>query len=102
MKEELLKGLNKEQIEKLNHCSSSEEILALAKAEGVELSDEQLAAVNGGACNPDGNINDPHRCPNCHKTNTKFTGQYDAGRIAWNSYECLDCGCEYRVVKNHY
>lgn len=31
-------------------CKSSEEILALAKEEGVQLSDEQLEAVSGGAC----------------------------------------------------
>ena len=38
-KEELLRGLTKEQIEKLNKCSSSEEILALAQEEGIELTD---------------------------------------------------------------
>ena len=48
MKEELLKGLTNEQIEKVNACKDSEEILKLAKEEGVELNDEQLDAVNGG------------------------------------------------------
>ena len=48
MKEELLKGLTKEQIAKVKACKSQEELLALAKKEGIELSDEQLAAVNGG------------------------------------------------------
>ena len=32
----------------MNNCSSPEEILALAKEEGYELTDEDLAAVNGG------------------------------------------------------
>ncbi len=50
MKKELLKGLNEEQIEKARACKSSEELLALAKEEGVELSEEQLEAVSGGAC----------------------------------------------------
>ena len=48
MKEELLKGLTEEQIAKLKECKSQEEILQLAKAEGVELTDDQLAAVSGG------------------------------------------------------
>ena len=50
MKQELLKGLSKEQIAKARACKSHEDLLALAKAEGVELTDEQLEAINGGAC----------------------------------------------------
>ena len=50
MRNELLKGLSEEQIKKVEACKSSEEILALAKAEGMELTDEQLEAVSGGGC----------------------------------------------------
>ena len=50
MRKDLLKGLTEEQIKKVEACKSSEEILALAKSEGVQLSDEQLEAVSGGAC----------------------------------------------------
>ena len=50
MREELLKGLTVEQIQKVRACKSSEELLALAKEEGIQLTDEQLAAVNGGWC----------------------------------------------------
>lgn len=50
MKQELLKGLTKEQIAKVRACKSQEELLELAKTEGVELSDEQLNAISGGAC----------------------------------------------------
>ena len=50
MKEELLKGLTEEQIEKVKACKNAEEVLALAKAEGVELTSEQLETVNGGSC----------------------------------------------------
>ena len=50
MKKDLLKGLTEEQIAKVRACKNSEELLALAKAEGVELTDEQLAAISGGAC----------------------------------------------------
>ena len=47
MRKELLKGLSDEQIKKVEVCKSSEEILALAKEEGVTLTDEQLEAVSG-------------------------------------------------------
>ena len=50
MREELLKGLTEEQIKKVKDCKNSEEILNLAKVEGIELSDEQLEAVSGGGC----------------------------------------------------
>lgn len=50
MRKELLEGLTDEQIAKVEACSSVEEVLEIAKAEGVELNDEQLGAVTGGAC----------------------------------------------------
>ena len=50
MKQELLKGLTEEQIAKVKTCKNQEELLKLAKEEGIELSDEQLQAVNGGGC----------------------------------------------------
>ena len=50
MKKELYQGLTDEQIKKLKECKNSEEMLALAKEEGVELTEEQLEAVSGGAC----------------------------------------------------
>ena len=48
MKEDLLKGLTEEQILKIKECKTSEELLALAKAEGISLTDEQLEAISGG------------------------------------------------------
>ena len=50
MKKELLKGLTDEQIARVKACKNSEELLVLAREEGIELSNEQLEAVNGGAC----------------------------------------------------
>ena len=44
MRKELLKGLSEEQIKKVEACKNAEEILALAKEEGVTLSVSQ--------CNP--------------------------------------------------
>jgi len=37
-----------EQIAKVKECKTLEEILALAKEEGVTLNEEQLEAVSGG------------------------------------------------------
>ena len=69
MKQDLLKGLTDEQITKVKACKGSEELLALAKKEGIELSDEQLAAVSGGgACSVVSDIGDkinPFDCPKC-------------------------------------
>ena len=50
MKKELLKGLTEDQIAKVKACANTSDLLALAKDEGVELTPEQLEAVNGGAC----------------------------------------------------
>ena len=50
MKDELLKGLTEEQIAKVKACKNQEEVLKVAKEEGVELTDEQLEAVSGGGC----------------------------------------------------
>ena len=63
MRKELLKGLTPEQVEKASQCKSQEELLALAKKEGVELNEEQLDAVSGGACY--GNPPRPGKCPQC-------------------------------------
>ena len=50
MKQELLEGLTEEQIAKVEACKSQEEMLALAKEEGIELTNEQLEAISGGSC----------------------------------------------------
>ena len=61
MREELLKGLTEEQITKAKACKNQEELIKLAKEEGIELTDEQLQAISGGAC-----ISGPTiKCPNC-------------------------------------
>ena len=84
MKQELLKGLTSEQAEKVKACKTQEELLALAKAEGIELTDEQLEAVNGGLCSAG-------ECPKCGSTNTK------SGWTALEGYwgHCLDCDAYY-------
>ena len=63
MKKELLKGLSEEQIAKVKACKSQDELLKLAKEEGIQLTDEQLEAVNGGGCTsePPSDV----KCPKC-------------------------------------
>ena len=86
MREELLKGLTEEQKNKVKEGKSSEEILALAKAEGVSLTDEQLEAVSGGACH--GN-NKPDKCPECGSTDLELSGDPFAMS---GVYTCKKCG----------
>ena len=82
MRKELLKGLTDEQIKKLENCKDSEEILALAKEEGVTLTDEQLEAVSGGGC-----IISTAKCDKCGSKNVKLIRSVERGK-----YECEDCG----------
>ena len=85
MKQELLKGLTEEQITKIKACKSQDELLKLAKEEGVELSEEQLSAVSGGGCFS------TNKCPNC--------GSDDYKKIVIEEkvdkrifYKCNKCG----------
>lgn len=50
MKRELLNGLTEDQIAKVAECDNVSDLIQLAKDEGVELTEEQLEAVSGGAC----------------------------------------------------
>ena len=90
MREELLKGLTEEQIAKVKACKSSEEVLKLAKEEGIELTDEQLEAVSGGCGTGHGSTwTTGVRCPGCGGTNTKvFNGTWSHGA----TIICFDCG----------
>ena len=68
MKKELLEGLTKEQIAKVKQCKNSDELLKLAKQEGIKLTDEQLASVSGG-CYDSSSVEryeiDNMQCPEC-------------------------------------
>ena len=82
MKQELLQGLSDAQLAKLRKCKSSEEILILAKEEGVELTEEQLEAVSGGG------VGAPV-CPHCGTKEHVFKS-YKEGQE--NKYVCKKCG----------
>ena len=91
MKEELLKGLTEEQIAKLKGCKSQEEILAMAKQDGLELNDEQLEAISGG-------------CGNSGSISCQFCGgkmypakELDARRVRY--YTCESCGGRIGIVE---
>ncbi|MBQ2069444.1 MAG: hypothetical protein II467_00775 [Bacilli bacterium] len=89
MKKELLKGLTEEQIEKVRTCKTSDEILALAKKEGIELSDEQLQVVTGGsAC-----ITTPNECPKCGSRCINTDYGIGVGYLC----KCEKCGHEWHV-----
>lgn len=87
MKKDLLNGLTEEQIAKVKTCKNHEELLELAKKEGVTLTEEQLAVVSGGgACSVISDIGDyinPYDCPRCGSNNIKDKGTY---------YICQSCG----------
>ena len=68
MKQELLNGLTEEQIRKVKECNDPRDLLQLAKDEGVELNEEQLAAVNGGCNETIGGL----KCPKCGQTKVRF------------------------------
>lgn len=82
MKEELLKGLTEDQIAKIKACKSQEEMLAFAKEEGIELTDEQLAAVSGGCMTPS------YVCPSCGSKG-EYREKYEGGV---NYVYCAKCG----------
>ncbi len=90
MRKELLKGLSEEQIKKVEACKNSEELLNLAKAEGIELTDEQLEAVSGG-CKT---AKDPMECPECGRMAKGSEVRY---RVVYNYVKCKNCGKEYFV-----
>lgn len=91
----MLRNLSEEQIAKARECKSGKELLELAKQEGIELNEEQLNAVSGGAC--DGTRNEAgiqrgFKCPNCGSTNT--IGEYND--YMFNSkggYHCICSNC---------
>lgn len=89
MKEELLKGLSKEQIARIRDCKNSDEILALAKEEGITLTDEQLEVVSGGGALCSG---ESHSCPICYSNNyVKIENPREKPDVK-KMFVCKNCG----------
>lgn len=88
MKQDLLKGLSDEQIARIKKCKNNEEMLKIAKEEGVALTDEQLEAINGGCSS------DAVKCPKCghdkYETSIVKNSALDIG--ASTKYKCKKCG----------
>ena len=97
MRDELLKGLSEEQKKKVAECKSAEDVLALARAENMELNDEQLEAVSGG-CGGDG-----IKCPKCGSLNIKTVSKEEIKRGIYEesekmaTYRCLGCNHKWSV-----
>lgn len=87
MRNELLKGLTKDQIERVRACSDAKQLLALARREGIELTSEQLEAIYGGAC-----TSVKFKCPVCDSDNVKKILCPDA---SYDKYICQACGHEF-------
>lgn len=85
MRKELLKGL----LKKIKSCKDSNEILKLAKEEGIALNDEQLEAVAGGCSD----VGDARKCPEWGADNAKLEKDYDTnpGKLLLQ-YTCRKCG----------
>ncbi len=88
MNKDLLKGLTKEQFQKATNCKDSEELLALAKAEGIELSEEQLEAVSGGLCEPEY----VDQCAWCNSKRFIEVERKEKNGELYIKYRCEVCG----------
>ena len=99
MNKDLLKGLTPEQIERARACKDSKELLAAAKEEGIELTDEQLNAVNGGfGCAP--NIKTGFACPGgCGNNTVGIFDQFMFNSRGGYQVKCNDCGCTFEVPR---
>ena len=93
MKKELLAGLTEAQIERASKCKSTEELLAAAKEENIELTEEQLEAINGGIC-----CGMPPRIATCPQCKEQVTGEYVETTPGDGRYEfrCPHCGYDWR------
>lgn len=76
-------AVSKDLTAKIAECKSPEDVLALAKEEGIELSDSQLEEVSGG-------WGGDATCPKCGSQN--FTLEQPDPHSAYMYRECHDCG----------
>ena len=93
MKKELLEGLTEAQIERASKCKTPAELLAAAEEEGVELTEEQLKAINGGLC-----TGNPPRVGVCPQCKAQVNGEFVETTPGDGRYEfrCPECGFEWK------
>ena len=89
MREELLKGLSEDQIKKVKACRDHKDLLALAKDEGVELTNEQLEVVSGGGICSTPSPSSLPVCPQCKSNKNVVTNTGQDGRQY--PYLCTRC-----------
>ena len=90
------KGLTQEQWDKLRECKTPEDILALAQAEGYELTDDELQQVSGGGdgyTEQGGSWDDgPHYTAWCHSCGKQYYCMDPEDPPDW----CPHCGAKLR------
>ena len=86
MRKELLKGLTEDQIQKVKACENNSDLLQLAKDEGVELTEDQLDAVNGGFCTN----TTTYVCPECGSTDVTTTESTNGIKKTYY-HKCKNC-----------
>lgn len=74
--------LTEERIAKMKQCSTPEELVALAREEGIELTDGQLEAISGGTDYK------PYWTPQCPRCGSHKTSFYP------DSLKTLACACD--------
>ena len=95
MGKDLLSGLSDEQIVKVRNCKSHEDLLKMAKEEGIELTDEQLNAISGGGMCSDEMPQEWYMdCPYC------AGGKGTLEKLADGIYLCKNCNKIYRPNQN--
>ena len=82
--------LTPEQKKKLDACKSPEEVLALAKEEGVELTEEQLDQITGGGNWYDFAMGKRTTCTNCNRV------------VEWSATEPNPICCPFCGAKFHF
>lgn len=84
--------LTQEQMDKVEACKTQEELLELAKAEGIELTDEDLDKVSGGSTWGIGTVTNPApaACTWCGSTDTVL--HTTSPRVGQSGYwSCMSC-----------
>ena len=84
--------LTEEQKAKAAGCNTPEQMLELAKEEGYELSEEELAAVSGGSWGNNSG-GSPAKCPKCGSTSVVST--LTGSEPILVECQCRNCGYEW-------